>query len=111
MTIVHLQAPATEDLLRFCRDVMSPCLCLGGGEVLGWYVTEDTPNDFPRLPVREGEHVLVGLAAFDDAVAHQAFVDSGAWDREIAPDLGRRNVRAVETLRLVPTARSATGHA
>jgi len=51
---------------------------------LAWFVSEQAPNTFPALPVREGEEVLVWFA------------------RAEAPPLGR----PVETLRLEPAARS-----
>jgi hypothetical protein len=33
------------------------------GSLLGTFVTEETPNDFPALPVRENERVFVALEA------------------------------------------------
>lgn len=105
---VHtLHEPASPALLQFCRDVMTPCLQRGGARVLGWYVEEDTPNNFVRLPVREGESVLVGLALFDDPASFDAFARSGAWAREVLPRLAPWLRGPVASHRLVPTARSA----
>lgn len=86
-TVFHLREPASQPLLSFCRNVMSPTLLRGGAQALGWYVSESAPNSFPRLPVREGEYVLVGFAVFADAAAHEAFVRSGVWAREVEPSL------------------------
>ncbi len=99
--IFHLHGPATAELLTLCREGISPTLARAGARRLGWYVTEAAPNTFPRLPVREGEHVLVGLALFDDT-AH-----FGAWPREADPSLAPWLARPTEHLCLVPTARSA----
>lgn len=107
LSVFHLREPACPDLLLFCRDVMTPCLQRGGAVVEGWYVTEAATNNFPRLPVREGEQVLVGVATFDDAATCDAFVRSGAWAREVQPELSRWLARPVEGHRLVATARSA----
>ena len=34
-------------------------------------VTEESPNDFPALPVREGEHVVVRFSGQEDAGADE----------------------------------------
>ena len=78
-----------------------------GARQVAWYSTEASPNTFPRLPVRAGEHVLLGLALFGDAAALQSFANSGAWARDVAPGLAPWLARAPETHRLQPTARSA----
>jgi hypothetical protein len=106
-TLLHLREPASPELLRYCRDAMAPVLARGGARVLGWYVTEPAPNNFPRLPVREGETVLAGFALFDDAAAFETFTRSGAWQRDVQPTLARWLVRPAENLRLAPTTRSA----
>jgi hypothetical protein len=106
-SVFYLHQPADDELLNLCRRKLSPLLEHAGANVLGWYVTEAAPNNFPRLPVREGEHVLVGLAMFDTPLAFDAFVRSGAWAREAQPLLDRWLARPTETRRLAPTARSA----
>ncbi len=106
-SIFYLHEQATSDLLDFCRQTMAPTLLSTGAHILGWYVTELTPNNFPRLPVREGEHVLVGLAMFDDLAAFDSFVGSGIWAREVQPLLVKWLARPTESHRLLPTARSA----
>src|SRR3989344_4947677 len=79
----------------------------GGPPRVAWSTPEAIPNTFPRLPVRAGEHVLLGLALFGDAAALQSFANSGAWARDVAPGLAPWLARAPETHRLQPTARSA----
>jgi hypothetical protein len=106
-TVFHLHEPASPALLSVCRDVMSPTLRRGGAQALGWYVSESAPNNFPRLPVREGECVLVGFAVFADSATREAFVSSGVWAREVEPALAGWLSRPPECLRLAPTARSA----
>lgn len=107
VSVFPLRAPASDDLLALCREVLSPVLRQGGARRIGWYVSETRPNDFPRLPVREGEPVLVGLALFDGLVAFEAFARNGAWAREALPALAPWLARPAESHRLVPTARSA----
>jgi hypothetical protein len=106
-SVFPLHAPASDDLLALCREVLSPVLRQGGARRIGWYVSEARPNDFPRLPVREGESVLVGLALFDGLAAFEAFACGGTWARDAAPALAPWLARPAESHRLVPTARSA----
>ena len=107
VTVFPLREPATPPLLDFCRHRMAPTLLRGGARQLAWLCTEPSPNTFTRLPVREGEPVLVGLALFGDEAALQSFADSGAWARDVAPGLAPWLAAAPEVLRLQPTARSA----
>ena len=65
-----------------------------GAEILAAWVTNPAENTFPRLPVREGERVLVWLTAYADEAALAA-VEAGASDAGV-----------MQRLRLAPTARS-----
>lgn len=105
--VFPLRAPAGGDLLALCREALSPVLRQGGARRIGWYVTEPSPNNFPRLPVREGEPVLVGFAMFDSPAAFDAFARGGTWARDAWPQLAPWLARPPESHRLTPTARSA----
>jgi hypothetical protein len=107
VTIFSLDDAARPALLAFCRERMMPVLRQGGALAQGWYVTEYSPNNFPRLPVREGEHVLVGVAVFKDPGAHETFLARGHWQRDVAPGLAQWLARQPHSMKLVPTARSA----
>jgi NIPSNAP len=80
-----------------------------GGARLGVYVSEHAPNDFPGLPVREGEHVLAWFASIPDEASrkrlHDALAGSPAW-RQAEARLTAGAPREPEALRLSPTARS-----
>src|SRR4029453_2702715 len=57
--IYTLSEPATDSLgAQFERNV-APQLRARGIDIAGLFVSESAPNTFTRLPVREGEHVLV----------------------------------------------------
>lgn len=103
--VLHLGAPPGEPLLDLCRGRVSQQLAEAGARVLGWYASEHAPNNFPRLPVREGEEVLLGLAMFDTAAALEAF--TAGWQFDVEPLLQPWLARPAEMLRLAPTARSA----
>lgn len=88
---------------------LCPRLEAHGARLLGSYVTEPARNDFPRLPVREGEPVFVWFAGFEDAARH------AQWQRDIAADPATAEALArwqdsldgpPQDLRLLPTARS-----
>jgi len=98
-TVFHLKAPAGPEPLDLARGPLSDALRAAGARRLAWYATEAAANNFPRLPVREGEQVLVSLALFDDAGAGLSRDFAAAFQ----PWLGR----PTQTLRLLPTARSA----
>lgn len=106
-SVFPLRAPASRELLTLCREVFSPLLRQHGARRVGWYLTEESPNNFPRLPVREGEPVLVGLALFDNLAAFNAFLRSGAWARQAQPLLAPWLSGPATGHRLAPTARSA----
>ena len=67
----------------------------GDGSILGSFVTEESENTFPSLPVREGERVFVWFAGFAD--------------REALDRAAERHAHAAEVLRLEPTSRSLLG--
>jgi hypothetical protein len=102
VTVFSLNDAASPALLDFCRDRMTSVLRQAGALTQGWYVTEPSPNNFPRLPVREGENVLVGVAVFKDN-------DLAAknWQRDLAPTLSPWLKKQPHSMKLVPTARSA----
>ncbi len=105
--VFHLKQPATDALFRLCRERLAPVYENGGAQVLGWYATEDAPNNFPRLPVREGEHVLAVFALFADPAAAAAFDQKESWRADAEPLLEPWLARPTQHLRLAPTGRSA----
>jgi hypothetical protein len=74
--------------------------------VLGWMVSEMAENTFPRLPVREGEPVLVWIGRFADAAAqaqHLVLAERAG----LGDGFGTVSKRGViQRLRLEATARS-----
>jgi quinol monooxygenase YgiN len=105
VTVFSLKDGAEPALLDFCRAHMTSVLRRGGALAQGWYVTEGGPNNFPRLPVREGENVLVGVAVFEDRSAWQTRQDD--WQRVIVPTLTQWLKTEPHSMTLTPTARSA----
>jgi hypothetical protein len=105
VTVFSLNDAAGPALLDFCRARMVPVLRRGGALAQGWYVTEPGPNNFPQLPVREGESVLVGVAVFEDPAVHDILQED--WQRDMAPALSQWLAQQPHSMKLMPTARSA----
>jgi hypothetical protein len=92
----YFGASVPDSFVSAWSDAMPARISAAGGKFLSACVTADVENNFPRLPVREGEHVFISFALFDGTDAKPV-----ALPAELATQ-----VRATETLRLIPTARS-----
>jgi hypothetical protein len=109
-TIYYLDASAGADFVDFFEDALKPALMEAGASILAYFVTENHPNTFPALPVRENENVFVWFSRFSDRAAYErhaaALASSPRWNNEIAKELARRLKEHPEVLKLSPTARS-----
>ena len=99
-TIWSFAEPVSGDTIRLFTDEITPLLRETGARQVALLVTEPSENDFPRLPVREGENVVVSLARFDDAAAYDAHAAA------LANALAEHLAGAPQTLRLEPAERS-----
>lgn len=97
----------------FWQQQVRPLLTRHGARIDAAFITEPTPNSFPRLPVRAGEPVFVWVSAFADATAlaaHQAaLADDPAWREQVFPALDRQLWRPLDIAQLQPTTRSRHG--
>jgi len=109
-TIYYFDAPVNSNFISYFENTMQPALLETGASILAYFVTEDSPNTFPALPVREAENVFVWFAGFREAEAYERHVatlaESKLWKNEISKSLKRRLKRKPEILRLSPTTRS-----
>lgn len=101
-TIYHLRSPAEAE--RLFETTVKPELEKAGVPVLAWFMPQSAPNNYPRLPVREGEPVLVWFARFDNEAVRAAH--ASAVESATAP-LQPLLENPPEILRLEPTARSS----
>jgi hypothetical protein len=113
-TIYYVDPEDADQFADFFAAALAPVLRSAGASIAGVFVTEDAPNNFPSLPVREGEHALVYFAAFADESAYErhrtALAETPRWQR-LECDLGLHLTSSPETWRLQPTARSlCTAH-
>jgi hypothetical protein len=108
VTIYYPENGKRDELTDRVASALAPALQRAGAWILALLVTENSPNNFPRLPVREGEDVLVCFTAFADEAAYRRHLDALTHARHsngLLPEL-EILTRKTETWRLRPTARS-----
>ena len=109
-TIYYFNKPVDSDFTRYFENTIHPVLMETDALLLAYFVTEDSPNTFSRLPVREGENVFVWFAGFQGQDAYKRhfteLTQSKLWSQEISKYLKRRLLKKPEVLRLTPTTRS-----
>jgi len=109
-TIYYSNKPVTTDFINYFENVVHPELMEADVSVLAYFATEDSPNTFPQLPVREGENVFVWFAGFQDQEAYKSYLtklrESKRWNSEIEMYLKKHLQGKPEVLRLTPTPRS-----
>jgi len=109
-TIYYFNKPATLDFINYFENTIHPELMEADVCVLGYFVTEDSPNNYPQLPVREGEYVFVWFAGFQDQDAYEIYLGKletlRLWNDEISKFLKKHVKGKPEILRLTPTPRS-----
>ncbi|WP_440222923.1 NIPSNAP family protein [Dokdonella sp. MW10] len=107
--IRFLPADGFDARVQAFVDDAVPMLRQRGVDVLAVLATEPSPNGYPRLPVREGEHAVVWLVQVKDMKAfarHEAALAAdAAWSR-LEAALARHATAPPQTLRLQPTPRS-----
>jgi hypothetical protein len=113
-TVYLLRAPVDDGFLRLFDRRAWPLMAETGAPLLARYRTEYGPNDFPRLPVREGEHAFVWITSFANDAEHERhranLARSPAWKESVEPELTTYFESPPEELRLAPTARSLLRH-
>jgi hypothetical protein len=109
-TIYYLSGPVAPDFINFFEQTLKPLVTSLGATVCAYFVTEDSENTFPALPVRAGENVFVWFSIFQDLAAYENYIaapsQSRRWRDEVSGGLDRYLDRAPEVLKLSPTSRS-----
>jgi hypothetical protein len=108
-SIVYLRRTTPGDFADFFEKELKPVWEKAGAPIVAELTTETSANNFPRLPVREGEKVFVWFTTFKDQAAYdgqrRALAASPDW-RVIHGKLSLWTHQRIEMLRLEPTARS-----
>lgn len=105
VTICYFDESVPHEFIDYFEATLQPVLKGAGASFLSYFVTEDSPNTYPRLAIREGEHVFVWFAGFRELEAFTALTESKAWN-EVSKSLRRYINGEPEVLRLTSTPRS-----
>ncbi len=109
-TILSFETPPSATFLDFFEGTLAPVLTKNGASILSSFVTEESSNTFPALPVREGEQVFVWFSRFRDQAAYDEHVAVLAqpqqWHDQMWEPMVRRLKAAPSVLKLAPTTRS-----
>jgi hypothetical protein len=107
--IARFREPVEGTFVAPFEELIAPVVVRSGGTVVGVFVTERSPNDFPALPVREGENAFVWLARYDSMAQYEAFVgalDASPARAQITALLEDALVQPPLIRRLTPASRS-----
>ena len=111
VNIHYLWKDPAQEFAPFFVEHVRPQLEAAGVPVIGAFVPERTPNNFPRLPVRQSENVFVWFTRVPEAGAFRSAMGRAmarnVWVRDIAPRLQQLEERPAQVLELAPTPRSA----
>jgi hypothetical protein len=109
-TIYYFEGPVASDFINFFEHTLEPVARSLGATVSAYFVTENSENTFPALPVRINENVFVWFSIFQDSPEYENYVaalsQSERWRDEVSGGLARYLGRTPEVLKLSPTARS-----
>jgi NIPSNAP protein len=114
-TMYLLPAPVDDDFKGFFESRVAPLMAAAGAPPIARFQTEYAQNNFPALPVREGEHAFVWFASFAKAGDYDRHLaklrESRSWTEAVQPQLARRLKSPAQLLRLEATPRSLVGQA
>jgi NIPSNAP len=105
-TIYYFNAPVGVTFVDFFERDLKPALTETGAPILAYFVTENSANNFPALPVREGEHVFVWFSCFPNGMKYEEFAATFAQQASLAGELNSYLKGSPEVLKVSPTARS-----
>src|SRR5439155_5864394 len=65
-SIYQLATSDKSDFVEFFESELAPKFTKAEASILATFVTENHPNTFPALPVREGVNVFVAFSRYND---------------------------------------------
>jgi NIPSNAP len=105
-----LRSPVDAAWRRWFEREALPLFVAAGATPCAVFETEPMANDFPRLPVRSGEHVFAWMSRHADGAAAdraaQRLTASPPWNDTVLPHLLRTSAAPMQQWRLRPTSRS-----
>jgi hypothetical protein len=110
LTIHYLGKADPDACLGFFESHLRPIYEAAGAPVQAVLVSAREPNNYPRLPIREDERVLVWLTRFATAADEERFdravSQTSGWRDQTPEALLPAFMRKPELVRLAPTRRS-----
>ena len=103
-TICYFAAPVAPDFINFFEHTLRPVTESLGATISASFVTENSENTFPALPVREGENVFVWFSTFPDLAAYENYLAalsrSERWRSEVSTPLtlSRKSAGSIEAI-------------
>ena len=108
--IYYLGNVDAQAFVKFFDESMLPHITKLGGKPIARFVTEESPNNFPALPVREHDRVFIWFARWPNVEAENAFATRfhalSGWRDSTPEALFPALMRKPERLRLSPNAKS-----
>ena len=105
-SIYSLGRAPESSFIDYVEHELKPALTGAGAALLAYFVTEGSANNFPALPVREGETVFIWFAGFPDSTLEEGTVP-GRSELGVSIPAAPGMAQPMQILRLLPTARSA----
>ncbi|MFF0271604.1 NIPSNAP family protein [Kribbella sp. NPDC004536] len=106
---VYHRGAADDGFVEYFADHVAPVLTATGAEPVAVFESLVAENNFPGLPLR-AEVVLAWFARFPGVAAYdehrRQLAASRVWHEQVLPELVCRSAKAMQELRLSPTARS-----
>jgi hypothetical protein len=103
-TIYYLKNSPDKQFLAFFEQKLAPQLAKANISVLASYIPERSENNFPRLPVREGQDIFVWFSSFANTSEYALKLKSLGWENGKA--FNAYLAKSPEVLVLLPTLRS-----
>jgi hypothetical protein len=109
-TLYYTQPDSLEAFRGLFNHSIRKNLERAGARTVAEYITSTQANNFPRLPIRAGEHIFLWLARFESARSYDVYqarlAADRVWTTRDWPNAREHLMREPEVLRLAPTARS-----
>ena len=109
-TLYYAQPDSLEAFSALFNQSIRKDLERAGACTIAEYVASTQANNFPRLPIRLGEHIFVWLAGFESDQSYKVYrarlAADHAWTARDWPSAREHLIGEPEVLRLAPTARS-----
>lgn len=110
VTLYYTAPDALHSFATLFQKTLRHRLEAAGAKILAGYVSSAEANNFPRLPIRTGEHIYLSVAQFRSVAAYetvqQRLATDAGWSKRLWPEAREQLSRDPEVLRLSPTSRS-----